>query len=46
MPNVNFIHGRSAEAPWQRAEAGTELGEPFEGVWHRHLIDADPGVWW
>ena len=45
MPDSNFIHGRSSEAAWHRAEAGSPLGEPFEGVWNRHLIDADPSIW-
>jgi len=45
MVNINNIHGRSSEATWHRAGAGSPLGEPFDGVWHRQLIDADPGIW-
>jgi chorismate mutase-like protein len=45
MPNVKYIHARSAEVGWERAGGDSPLGEAFKDVWHRHLIDADPGVW-
>jgi hypothetical protein len=45
MTNASYIQARSAEIGWQRAGGDSALGEAFEGVWHRRLIDADPGVW-
>ena len=45
MTSANYIQARSAEIGWRRAAGDSALGEAFEGVWHRQLIDADPGVW-
>ena len=40
-----YLHARSGEIRWKQAGADSPLGEAFDGVWHRQLIDEDPAIW-